>query len=192
GAADGTAIADARDARIASDAAEDGARTKDAARDVGDRIDAPLPPDAGFYPCAGAFLLCDDFDGAAIDTPKWIVRDTLIARQPVRPENVHIVAATDDDGARISVVDAEIFGDLHTPMRQGGLLITQKQYGGGRYEARMKSLPGPNGCTCMWNYYDSLNEPNPPTTRHYTQIDHQKPPHNPSPPAWSSRQRIPP
>lgn len=141
-------------------------------------------------PCAGTWLLCDDFSAATIDTGKWIVGDTDIAGQyPVRPGNVSL-ASYNDKGTPTSVVDTRIYGDLHAgPHRQGGLLITKKKYGGGRYEARMKVLPGPNGCSCMWNYFDSDNEPDPPAKRIYTEIDIEMPAHMGTPPAWSTWQR---
>src|SRR5205823_127971 len=125
---------------------------------------------------------------SAIDLSKWTIGDVDIAHNyPVRPENVALFTTIDDDGAAIAVVDATIFGDLHAgAVRQGALLISKVQYGGGRYEVRMKNLPGPNGCTCVWNYYDSLNEPSPPPTRVYTEIDIEMPAHVASPPAWSS------
>jgi len=138
-------------------------------------------------PCTGTYLLCDDFNASQIDTAKWTIGDVEIAHKyPVRPSNVAL-GTTDDNGTAVTVVDATSFGDQHAAApRQGGLLITKDQYGGGRYEARMKSLPGPNGCTCLWNYYDSLNDPSPPATRVYTEIDIEMPAHVATPPAWST------
>lgn len=141
-------------------------------------------------PCAGSHLLCDDFGGGAIDSTKWIIGDTDIAhRYPVRPENVHLGTFV-DNGTTLTVVDTEIYGDQHAgPHRQGGLIITKAMYGGGRYEARMKLLPGPNGCSCMWNYYDSDNLTDPPPKRNYTEIDIEMPAHMAAPPAWSTWRR---
>ena len=62
--------------------------------------------------------------------------------------------------------------------------------GGGRYEVRMKNLPGPNGCSCIWNYYDSENEASPPATRVYTEIDIEMPAHEASAPAWATWKKI--
>jgi len=141
-------------------------------------------------PCTGTYLLCDDFNGSAIDTSKWIVGNTDIAHSyPVRPENVHLGTYV-DHGTTLTVVDTAIYGDQHAgPHRQGGLVITKAMYGGGRYEARMKLLPGPNGCSCMWNYYDSDNLADPPPKRNYTEIDIEMPAHMATPPDWSTWQR---
>jgi len=96
----------------------------------------------------------------------------------------------DDNGTNINVVKAAIYGDLHPgAKRQGGLIITKSQFAGGRYEVRMKTLPGANGCSCIWNYYDSLNEDSPPTTRVYTEIDIEMPAHVQTVPAWFSWQK---
>lgn len=138
-------------------------------------------------PCVGSYLLCDDFNGPKIDPRKWIIGNTNIAQKyPVRPENISL-GTYDDNGTQLTVVDAKIYGDLHAgPHRQGGLLITARSYGAGRYEVRMKTLPGPHGCSCIWNYYDSLNEPDPPDRRVYTEIDIEMPAHMNRPPDWAT------
>lgn len=167
---------DARDVATAGDGAPFDGGAPDVAEDS-----------SGNGPCAGTYLLCDDFNGSAIDLSKWSIGDVDIAHTyPVSPENVTL-GTMSDNGVTITVVDAAIFGNLHAAAPdQGGLLITNAQYGGGRYEARMKNLPGPNGCSCMWNYYDSLNDPSPPPVRVYTEIDIEMPAHVASPPAWST------
>lgn len=144
----------------------------------------------GSSPCTGTYLLCDDFNGSSIDTSLWTIGNVDIAHKyPVRPENVSL-GNYNDNGVNIKVVDTTIYGDQHAgPKRQGGLLITKQLFGGARYEVRMKPLPGPNGCSCMWNYYDSLNEASPPATRIYTEIDIEMPAHFSSPPAWTNWQR---
>ncbi len=149
------------------------------------------PAHAQANPCAGTYILCDDFNGSAIDTSKWTKGNTNIANKyKVRPGNL-VLTTVNDNGTNISVVDARMFGDSHSAApRQGGVLISNQRYGGGRYEARMKNLPGPNGCSCFWNYYDSLNEANPPATRVYTEIDIEMPAHVASPPAWSTWRKI--
>ncbi len=148
-------------------------------------IDASPAVAAG--PCSGTYILCDDFTGTAIDASRWKIGDVNIAQKhPVRPENISL-STYDDNGSKITVVDAKIYGDLHKPnQRQGGLLITRQLLGGGRYEVRMKTLPGPNGCSCIWNYYDSLNEEHPPATRVYTEIDIEMPAHVNPVPAWAT------
>lgn len=145
----------------------------------------------GIGACAGSYILCDDFDGAVLDANKWQSGNTKIANKyPVRPENISL-ESYEDNGSNVSVVKAAIYGDLHAgAKRQGGLIISKNQYGGGRYEVRMKTLPGPNGCSCIWNYYDSLNENNPPATRVYTEIDIEMPAHVESAPVWSAWQKI--
>lgn len=147
---------------------------------------APQGGRSGTDPCAGDYLLCDDFNGRAVDTSKWTIGNTDVGHVgPVRPENIAL-GTTADGGATVTVVDASMFGTQHTAAPQGGLLITVAQYGSGRYEARMKSLPGPNGCTCLWNYYDSDGEASPPATRVYTEIDIEMPAHVKPPPAWAT------
>lgn len=141
--------------------------------------------------CTGTYIFCDDFDGTAIDTTKWTKANLKIANKyQVKPANLKL-KTVNDNGTQVTVVDARMFGDTHTAApRQGGVLITKQRYGGGRYEVRMKNLPGPNGCSCFWNYYDSLNETNPPPVRKYTEIDIEMPAHMASPPAWSSWRHI--
>ena len=120
---------------------------------------AMSPPPSGGNPCAGTYLLCDDFNGSSIDTDTWTVGNVNIAQKyPVRPENIS-VTTYNDKGTIISVVDSKAYGALHTAApKQGGVTVSKDQLAGGRYEVRMKNLPGPNGCSCIWNYYDSLNE----------------------------------
>lgn len=148
---------------------------------------APAPASAPAGPCAGSYILCDDFAGSAIDTNRWTVANVDIAnRYPVRRANI-VLTTVDDNGTTITVVDAKSFGDAHSAApRQGGVLVTKLRYGGGRYEARMKNLPGANGCSCFWNYYDSRTEADPPPTRVYTEIDMEMPAHLASPPAWAA------
>lgn len=141
--------------------------------------------------CAGNYIFCDDFDNATLDNNKWKAGNTNIARKyAVRPDNVSLITYN-DNGTTISVVDTAIYGDLHpnVTQRQGGLIITKQEFSGGRYEIRMKNLPGPNGCSCIWNYYDSDNEDVPPTPRVYTEIDIEMPSHPKTPPTWSDWQK---
>ncbi|MEI9902889.1 MAG: glycoside hydrolase family 16 protein [Asticcacaulis sp.] len=144
------------------------------------------PSQAQTSPCIGAYWFCDDFNGAVLDPARWTAGNLDIASQyPVRPANIVRTTVNDNDNT-ITVIDASIYGDLHSgPKRQGGVIITRAQYGGGRYEVRMKNAAGPTGCSCMWNYYDSLNETNPPPVRQYTEIDIEMPAHLASPPAWA-------
>ena len=141
-------------------------------------------------PCIGTYWFCDDFNGTVIDTTRWTIGNQNIAGSyPVKPANISRTTIS-DLGNTITVVDAKIYGDLHSgPHRQGGVLITNAQYGGGRYEVRMKTVGGPHGCSCMWNYYDSLNEASPPPVRQYTEIDIEMPAHLASPPAWAKWQK---
>ena len=143
-----------------------------------------LPAMAGTA-CTGSYVFCDDFDGASIDTNKWTVANLDISNKyPVRPENIALTTM-DDHGTTVSVVDAMSFGDKHNAApRQGGILITNLRYGGGRYEVRMKPLPVPGGCSCFWNYYDSRYDVKQPHARAYTEIDIEMPAHLASPPAW--------
>ncbi len=147
-----------------------------------------IPSAAKADACSGGtYILCDEFNGTSINTAKWTVGNLDIAHQyPVRPENVSLTTVN-DNGTNITVVDAKMFGDNHAGAhRQGGLLITKLQYGGGRYEVRMKNLPDRNGCSCIWNYYDSLNEASPPPVRVYTEIDMEMPAHMNPPPTWAT------
>ena len=147
---------------------------------------APTQSQAQTSPCIGTYLFCDDFNGAVIDTTRWTKANLNIASQyPVRPGNLSRTTVN-DNGTTITVVEAKIFGDLNANPRRGGVIITKAQFGGGRYEARMKNVPGPHGCSCMWNYYDSLNEASPPPVRVYTEIDIEMPAHLASPPVWST------
>lgn len=141
--------------------------------------------------CAGGpWIFCDDFTGSTIDATKWIKGNTNIGNKyKVRPANLLLTTAN-DNGNTITVVDARMFGDMHAKPRQGGVLITRRRYGGGRYEVRMKNLPGPYGCSCFWNYYDSENEANPPPVRIYTEIDIEMPANiRKNPPAWATWRR---
>jgi hypothetical protein len=130
-------------------------------------------------------MLCDDFNGPKIDHRRWAFGNLNIAHQPVRPENVSL-GTHDDDGTRVTVVDSKIYGDLHAgPDRQGGLLITAQSYGAGRYEVRMKPLPGPHGCSCIWNYHDGTETDNGREVPH-TEIDIEMPAHMRPPPDWAT------
>lgn len=141
-------------------------------------------------PCNGTYILCDDFNSGSIDSSVWMVGNLEIAHKyPVRTGNVSL-ARYNDNGTSISVVDAKIYGDLHADApRQGGLLITKKLFDGARYEVRMKNLPGPHGCSCIWNYYDSDNEFSPPATRVYTEIDIEMPAQAKPVPPWTTWKR---
>jgi beta-glucanase (GH16 family) len=157
----------------------------------GAALGAWAEPEAAQDACAGSYLLCDDFNGPKLDGAKWEKADTDIGHQyKVRPENIGL-STVDDQGTTVSVLVAKSFGDKHTAApRQGGVIITRQRYGGGRYEVRMKNLPGPNGCSCFWNYYDSDNEVDPPPKRVYTEIDIEMPAHMSAPPAWSEWRQI--
>ncbi len=150
---------------------------------------APAAPQSSAC-SGGTYLLCDDFNGPNIDTTQWTVAKLDIANQyPVRPQNIRLTTVN-DQGNTITVVDAQSFGDQHHKPRQGGVLISNQRYGGGRYEVRMKNLPGPHGCSCFWNYYDSNNEVDPPQQRIYTEIDIEMPAHMATPPAWEQWRHI--
>jgi hypothetical protein len=141
--------------------------------------------------CAGDYILCDDFNAAEIDTAKWIIANEDIGgKYPNRPENISLTTL-DDKGSTITVVKSTTYGDLHEgAKRQGGLIKSQNLLSGGRYEIRMKNLPGPFGCSCFWNYYDSVNEPNPPATRVYTEMDIEMPANVKPAPAWETAKTI--
>jgi hypothetical protein len=136
-------------------------------------------------PCAGDYILCDDFDGAEIDQSVWIIaHEDIGGKYPNRPENISLTTL-EDKGETISVVKSTTYGDLHEgAKRQGGLIKTRHMLGGGRYEIRMKNLPGPFGCSCFWNYYDSENEITPPAERIYTEIDIEMPANLKPAPGW--------
>ncbi len=141
--------------------------------------------------CAGDYILCDDFDGDVIDEGKWIIANEKIGNKyPIRPQNIALTTV-EDNGVTITVVDSMTFGDLHpTQKRQGGLLKSKDLIGGGRYEIRMKNLPGPYGCSCFWIYYDSDDYANAPATRIYTEIDIEMPANVKPAPAWDSVKKI--
>ena len=70
------------------------------------------------------------------------------------------------------------------------MLASKNRYGSGRYEIRMKNLPGPYGCSCFWSYYDGRSRPKTGQGR-YTEIDIEMPAHiQPQPPAWINWRRI--
>ncbi len=150
-----------------------------------------MPPTAAAGPCSGDHLLCDDFEGSRVDARSWTRPDVEIASTyPVRRRNVTLRSVRDQRGRRVGVVDARMIGDDHrVRRRQGGVLVSRSRLGPGRYEVRMKPMPGPFGCSCIWNYYDSLNETDPPPRRVYTEIDIELPAHVSSPPEWGTWRR---
>ncbi len=149
-----------------------------------------FPPDD----VTGKVLFFDDFSGPKLDTSKWVAglhhwgRDN----RGVVPENVRTGTVT-DEGKKISVLVTEAHGDRYTgpvkgvqkaegngPLGQpqtyrrvedgtrvGGLVWTRSRWGGGRYEVRMKNLPLPGGCSCIWNYFQAEKD--------YTEIDIEMP-----------------
>ena len=139
---------------------------------------AAVPAQAQTNACAGTYIFCDDFNGPSIDTAQWIRGGADIASQhKVRPGNL-VLTTVNDNGTDITVVDARMYGDKHWGApRQGGVLVSKQRYGGGRYEARIRNLPGPSGCSCFWNYYDSSREQGHSRTRVYTEIDIEMPAH---------------
>jgi beta-glucanase (GH16 family) len=98
-----------------------------------------------------------------------------------------------DEGGSITVLETEAHGDRYGghvkgitttnrkfPMgdprrytrvddgrRVGGLVWTRERWGGVRYEIRMKNLPLPGGCSCIWNYHEAPGD--------YTEIDIEMP-----------------
>jgi Glycosyl hydrolases family 16/Fibronectin type III domain len=144
---------------------------------------------------ADQVLLFDDFNGTSIDTTKWVpgLHQWGGANNGVVPENLS-VQTVDDNGQSIGVLVAQANGNQYTgPVRgvkstngaypigdprrytrqatgqlSGGLVWTQQRFGAGRYEVRMKNLPRPGGCSCIWNYYE-------PGTSDYTEIDIEMP-----------------
>lgn len=160
-------------------------------------------------PAQQAVLFFDDFNGTSIDTTKWVpgLHQWGGANNGVVPDNLS-VHSYNDNGTTISVLDTVARGTQYTgPVRgikstnpafpighpsryttqstgqvTGGLVWTVQPFGGGRYEVRMKNLPGPNGCSCIWNYYEPVGD--------YTEIDIEMPAHENPAPAWSTWQRI--
>lgn len=145
-------------------------------------------------PAPGTVLFFDSFEGPALDGKKWIVGLHQWGRdnRGIVPENVSL-RKIDDHGQTITVLDTEAHGDLYRgpvkgisgvarsyPLgdprrytrvedgtRVGGLVITRERWGPGRYEIRMKNLPKPGGCSCIWNYYQVAGD--------YTEIDIEMP-----------------
>ena len=127
--------------------------------------------------CAGENIFCDDFDGEALDAVKWKRGDFKLAGNTLLPDNINVESYS-DNGTHIGVAKITIFGDLHvSAKRRSGLLITKNLYGGGRYEVRMKPLPGPYGASTIANYYDSNDEEPHPSSRQYTAIQFMMPAH---------------
>ncbi|WP_308169826.1 fibronectin type III domain-containing protein [Acrocarpospora catenulata] len=144
---------------------------------------------------AETVLFFDDFNGTSIDTTKWVpgLHQWGGANNGVVPENLS-VRTVDDNGTNISVLRAQANGNQYTgsirgvkstdasypigdPARYtrqstgqltGGLVWTKNRFGAGRYEVRMKNLPQPGGCSCIWNYYE-------PGGSDYTEIDIEMP-----------------
>jgi len=142
----------------------------------------------------GKVLFFDDFDGPDLDIAKWVPGLHVWGRnnRGVVPENLSL-RRLDDEGKTITVLDTEAHGDLyHGPVkgieaaggpyemgdprryrrtqdgsRAGGLVWTRQRWGGGRYEVRMRNLPQPGGCSCVWNYYQAGTD--------YTEIDIEMP-----------------
>jgi hypothetical protein len=142
----------------------------------------------------GRVLFFDDFDGRALDTSKWVagLHHWGSNNRGVAPDNIRLTTLV-DRGHTITVLDTEAHGDLYSgpvkgvvtgdrsfPMgdprryrrvedgtRVGGLVWTRERWGGGRYEIRMKNLPLPGGCSCIWNYHEAPDD--------YTEIDIEMP-----------------
>jgi beta-glucanase (GH16 family) len=137
-------------------------------------------------------LFYDDFDGPSLDSSKWIAgfHQWGPDNQGVVPENLSIRTIV-DEGKTISVLDTQANGDLYDgPVRgvrregkalrrtadgkrTGGLVITAHAYGAGRYEVRMKNLPLPGGCSCIWNIWDPQDQGGP--AGDYSEIDIEMP-----------------
>jgi hypothetical protein len=147
-------------------------------------------------PPAGEVLFFDDFDGPELDREKWVpgLHQWGNNNNGVVPENITLGTLM-DEGERITVLVTEAQGDLYTgPVkgvrrardagrfppgdprryerieegtRVGGLVITRERFGAGSYEVRMKNLPLPGGCSCIWNYLETDDD--------YTEIDIEMP-----------------
>lgn len=143
---------------------------------------------------SGHVLFFDDFDGPALDMTKWVpgLHVWGTNNHGVVPENLSL-KKLEDQGRTVTVLDTEAHGDLYRgpvkgiehvrahfetgdPQRYrrvddgtrvGGLVWTVERWGGGRYEVRMKNLPKPGGCSCIWNYYQGPSD--------YTEIDIEMP-----------------
>lgn len=144
---------------------------------------------------ADQVVFFDDFNGTTIDTTKWVpgLHQWGGNNNGVVPENLS-VRTVSDNGQNIGVLVAQANGTRYTgPVRgvkstnaayeigdprrytrqatgqlSGGLVWTQQRFGAGRYEVRMKNLPRPGGCSCIWNYYE-------PGGDDYTEIDIEMP-----------------
>jgi hypothetical protein len=155
-----------------------------------------LPVVPGQGQSSGDVLFFDDFDGPELDSQRWIagLHQWGPKNNGVVPENVRLGVVL-DQGRPITVLDTEAHGDFYTgPIkgvrrvedsgqlppgdprryertdvgtRVGGLVITREKFGAGSYEIRMKNLPLPGGCSCIWNYLE--------TTDDYTEIDIEMP-----------------
>jgi len=143
---------------------------------------------------SGRVLFFDEFDGPSLDTTKWVPGLHVWGRnnRGIVPENLSL-KKLEDQGKTVTVLDTEAHGDLYRgpvkgiePVREhfetgdprsyrrvddgtrvGGLVWTTQRWGGGRYEVRMKNLPKPGGCSCIWNYYQGKGD--------YTEIDIEMP-----------------
>jgi len=139
-------------------------------------------------------LFFDDFEGPELDTTKWVpgLHQWGPNNRGVVPENLSL-RTVNDEGRSVTVLDTEAHGDLYRgpvkgikskpnglPLadpgryervedgtRVGGLVWTKQKFGPGRYEVRMKNLPLPGGCSCIWNYYEGNGD--------YTEIDIEMP-----------------
>ena len=142
----------------------------------------------------GRVLFFDDFDGPGLDSDKWVAGLHVWGRdnRGVVPENLSL-STIQDGGKKVSVLDTEAHGDLYRgPVkgiravagrfelgdprryeriadgtRVGGLVWSRERWGAGRYEVRMKNLPLPGGCSCIWNYHQVADD--------YTEIDIEMP-----------------
>jgi len=144
----------------------------------------------------GEVLFFDDFNGPRLDSDLWIagLHQWGPNNNGVVPENVR-VGVVEDQGKKITVLDTEAHGDFYkgavkgvrrakteehleandprryerteAGTRVGGLVITKQKFGPGRYEVRMKNLPKPGGCSCIWNYLETPDD--------YTEIDIEMP-----------------
>lgn len=144
----------------------------------------------------GEVIFFDDFDGPGLDGAKWVagLHQWGNNNNGVVPENVTLGTVM-DEGKEITVLVTAAHGDFYAgPVkgvrrapdagqfpprdprryertaegtRVGGLVITRERFGTGSYEVRMKNLPLPGGCSCIWNYLETDDD--------YTEIDIEMP-----------------
>ncbi|MGN0813435.1 MAG: glycoside hydrolase family 16 protein [Candidatus Coproplasma sp.] len=124
----------------------------------------------------------DDFENG-IDTTKWKSTDTGWGANNNGVSSSNVMYSTDKEkveaeGATGGVVVLKSTGDYSedkNTRRQGAVIITQEDFGAGKYEVRMKALPRAGQCTAIWTYWNGTPETTVLEESKYSEIDIELP-----------------